>query len=155
MRWNVLAVALVGALTACADDPFSPEDVAGFYPLASVDGHDIGWYHHVAGADCQFAFTAGGLEILVTGAFELNLDYDVRCFGTNPFDALGFLRVFGERTREDKDLVLLEGRGPDLVYPAALDNWTLEVQRSGDHLTLRFTDAVRTWWADPVLVLGP
>ena len=86
MRWTHVAIPVIIALNGCDDDPFSPEDVAGFYPLSSVDGHDVGWYHDVGAADCQVAFIAGGLEITDSGQFDLDLDYNARCFGTDPFD---------------------------------------------------------------------
>lgn len=155
MRWTHIAVAIIVALSGCADDPFSPEEVAGYYPLASVDGHDVGWYHDVAGADCQVAFIAGGLEILPSGSFNLGLDYNTRCFGTDPFDGSGILGVVGSTTREDGDVVLLQGSGPDMINPAHFDRWTLEVRIEGPQLTLRFVGFPRTWWGDPILGLGP
>ena len=155
MRWNQVAVPIVVALFGCADDPFSPEEVAGYYPLASVDGYDVGWYHDVGGADCQVAFVAGGLEIQASGEFDFDVDYDVRCFGVDPFDAAGYLHVFGDRTREEDGILLLEGWGPDLINPVYSDRWTLQVERSGDHLTLRFVGFAREWWGDPILGLGP
>ena len=156
MRWQTIAVPLIVALSGCgAGDAFKPEDVAGFYPLASVDGHDVGWYHDVAAADCQVAFIAGGLEVLPSGAFELDLDYNVRCFGTDPFDGTGNLHVFGGTTRQEGGVILLHGRGPDMINPAYTERWTLEVQAAGPQLTLRFVGFPRTWWGDPILGLGP
>jgi hypothetical protein len=155
MRWTRLTVSIIIALNGCDDDPFRPEDVAGFYPLASVDGHDVGWYHDVGAVDCQVAFIAGGLEILSSGKFDLDLDYNARCLGTDPFDASGSLRVFGSSTRKDGDVLILEGKGPDMIYPASLSRWTLEVHVAGSQLTVRFVGFPRTWWGDPILGVGP
>lgn len=155
MRWKLVAVPVIVALSGCAKDPFKPEDVAGFYPLSSVDGHDVGWYHNVAATDCQVAFIAGGLEILPSGEFDLDLDFNARCFGTDPFDGSGFLHVFGKTTRKDGDVLLLQGTGPDMVHTSFTTRWTLEVRVAGEQLTVRFVGFPRTWWGDPILGLGP
>ena len=50
----------------------------------------------------------------------------------------GFLHVVGNTTREDGDVLLLQGSGPDMVNPYSVSRWTLEVRVTGPQLTVRF-----------------
>jgi len=144
------------AASGCgAEAAFDPADVAGRYPLSQVDGHAPGWYHQLGAIDCQAAFIAGKLEIQPTGAFDLDLDYDFRCIGTDPFDGSGNLSVYGSSMREEGEVLMLYGFGPDLINPPSTDHWTLEARRSGSQLIVRFVGFARTYWGDPVLTLGP
>ena len=148
-----LGAALIGA--ACgAEKAFNPSEVAGLYPIIQVDGHDLGWYHHLGYVDCQVAFIDGKLTLSANGVFDLDLVYNVRCFGPDPFDGSGRLRILGNSMSEENELVILRGSGPNLIAGGA-DNWTLEVRRDDPYITLRFVGFYRDFWADPVLTMGP
>jgi hypothetical protein len=149
---------LCGAL-ACGKEtvaPLKPGDYVGHYQLAEVDGHQLGWYHQLAAVDCSAAFTTGRLTIAPDRYFHLSLRYNFRCLGTDPFDGEGVLGVSGDDIRSTKDVIVLNGYGPDLIGPGA-DRWSLEVrpQGSGDRIEVRFWGFAREYWADPILMMGP
>lgn len=158
-----LSCALIGA--ACrseeAFDPsaiehFDPADVAGFYALNQVDGHAIGWYHQMAAVDCQIAFIGGELELAPNANFDLDLDYNFRCIGTDPVDGSGSMKIFGRIRYKENGAYILGGSGPNLIDPErALDNWALEVRPNDPFVTLRFAGFYREYFADPVLTMGP
>lgn len=113
---------LIGAacretFSAPREEAFDPTEVAGLYVLNQVDGHAIGWYHDLGTVDCQAAFINGQLELATNGQFDLDLDFNIRCFGTDPFDGTGRINVYGSRMRKEGDLVLLTGLGPNFVDP--------------------------------------
>lgn len=164
-RGTALALGCVLIGAACrsreALDPseieyFDPAEVAGFYALHQVDGHAIGWYHHMAAVDCQIAFIEGELELAPNANFELDLDYNFRCIGTSPVDGSGTMKVFGRIRYMENDAYILGGSGPNFVEPErGLDNWMLEVRLNDPFVTLRFAGLYREYFADPVLTMGP
>src|SRR5262245_7940797 len=90
-------IAALSTAVACGgdDDDLNPVDYAGSYALAKVDGHEPGWYHQMGAVDCQLAFTSGSLVITANKQFRLQLAYDFRCFGTDPFDGSDYLVIVG------------------------------------------------------------
>lgn len=158
----MLSVALIVA--GCADnatepapeETFDPAEVAGVYAIHEVDGHPVGWYHDLAAVDCQAAFLDGQLDIGENGQYILDLDYDFRCLGTDPFDGSGRFYAQGTIKYKEGEVFVLSGLGPNFVDPARVwDNWTFELRPNGDYVELRFAEFYRDYWADPVITLGP
>ena len=155
------ALGIVALCIGCANEPQEPEfydpaDVAGFYALHEVDGHAIGWYHSMAAVDCQVAFVTGRLELAPNANFILDLGYNFRCIGTNPVDGSSSMRIQGKIRYRENQAYVLGGIGPNLVEPERVfDNWTLEVTPNGEHVTLRFAGGYRSYFADPVITMGP
>ena len=158
----MLSAALIVA--GCADnatepapqETFDPAEVAGVYAIHEVDGHPVGWYHDLGAVDCQAAFLDGQLDIGENGQYILDLDYDFRCLGTDPFDGSGRFYAQGTIKYKEGEVFVLSGLGPNFVDPARVwDNWTFELRPNGDYVELRFAEFYRDYWADPVITLGP
>jgi hypothetical protein len=138
------------------EDRLDPAAVAGVYRLHQVDGHDIPWYHQLAGVDCRAAFVVGQLELETDASFFLTLDYDYRCLGANPGDGSATLTVRGTIRHRDDGIYYLHGTGPNFVNPQlGVDRWTLSVTPNGEFVTLRFTETYGEFFADPILTMGP
>ena len=150
------------ALTACSasesqePDAFDPADVAGFYALHEVDGHALGWYHQLGAVDCRVAFVAGELELAPNAYFILHLDYNFRCLGTDPGDGSSSMGIHGQIRSRKNQAYVLGGTGPNFFDTTrGFDSWTLEVTPNGEYVTLRFAGDYRSYFADPVLTMGP
>jgi hypothetical protein len=150
-------VALIAGAFSCSDStaPLSTADYVGEYELTAVDGHPIGWYHQLNGVNCRAAFTLGELSISAAMQWRLDLEYDYRCLGAVSGDGEGRLTTYGTVVRSTPALFTLHGTGPDPINPAFAVNWSIEVRPVGENLELRFTGAVREFWADPVLTMEP
>lgn len=158
----MLSVVLIAA--GCADNAteppeeeyFDPAEVAGVYAIHEVDGHPVGWYHHLAAVDCQAAFVDGQLDIGENGQYIIDLAYNFRCIGTESFDGSDRFYAHGSIRYKEGEVFVLQGLGPNFVDPARVwDNWTFEVRPNGDYVELRFAGFYREYWADPVITLGP
>ena len=135
---------------------FDPAEVAGIYALSQVDNRAPGWYHQMGAVDCQIAFIGGDLEVASNANFELDLDYNFRCIGTNPVDGSGAMKIVGRVLFKENDAFILGGSGPNFVEPErSVDNWRLEVRPHDPFVTLRFAGFYREYFADPVLTMGP
>ena len=158
-KWctRVAASVVLCGLVSCDNTvaPMKLGDHVGMYALAQVDGHQLGWYHQMGAVDCSAAFTHGGLTIGPDEYWRLELAYDVRCLGTDPFDGSDTLFAVGYVVRPTPQRIVLNGFGPDLIGRPA--NWSIEVRPlAPDSLVeVRFLGSVRDDWADPVLTLGP
>jgi len=154
---RVAMIAALSSALACGDDEedLNPADYAGFYALAQVDGHDPGWYHQMGGVDCEVAFTSGSLVITANKQFRLDLDYDFRCFGTDPFDGSDVLVIIGTDIKSSPGQIVLNGIGPDFIGGTSRERWSFDAYPRGDHLEMRFYGLVREYWADPLLMMGP
>lgn len=136
---TVAACGTEGSVDPSEIEYFDPAEVAGFYALNQVDGHAPGWYHQMGAVDCQVAFIGGELEVAPNANFELDLDYDFRCIGTNPVDGSGAMKISGKIRYKENDAFILGGLGPNLVEPERnVDNWLLEVRSNDPFVRLRF-----------------
>ena len=154
------AIALVtGALIALSgcgeDDPLSPENLAGTYPLALVNGGSPSEYHAVAAADCTAAFQTGSLIINRDHSFEFQVAYYYHCTTTNAMEGPGTIIVVGDDARIVNGVLYLDGCGPALGTPTACPAWTLDVRPSLPQLTVQFLGAAALFWGDPVFTMGP
>jgi hypothetical protein len=159
LKGSMVLVAVVAACNQSSgleDTSFDPADIAGVYDLHQVDGHDLGWYHDLAAVDCQVAFVDGQLELDTDSRFLLSLDYDYRCVDANPVDGSSRLGVQGTILRRSGNTYYLGGLGPG-YHPigVGIDNWTLSLTPDGAFVTLRFTGAYGSYFADPIITLGP
>ena len=153
-------IPVIAAAFACrADSPSGPEaldpvDFHGVYPLAMVDGHALGWYHHTAN-NCQVAFAGDGTLTIGSGQpFLLALPYEYRWLDGNGTEGSSFLQVAAGRIESTATQLQLLGYGPDPFGPGVMP-WMLEVTPNGEYITVRFRGAATLIWADPVLTLGP
>ena len=150
-------IGILPALLSCggAEAALSPSDHLGRYALAQVDGHDLGWYHQLNAVDCAAAFTSGELVMGPAEEFSLELAYDYRCLGAQPFDGSDEFRVVGFDITALPGRIVLNGTGPDFTGLDYFD-WTLNVRPlAGDRVELRFGGRQGGYWGDPVLILGP
>ena len=135
---------------------FNQADVAGFYAIHQVEGHDIPWYHQIGGVNCQVAFSSGGLDIDPVSGFTLDLDYNYRCVDGDPPDGSGSIFVRGAIRYYLKGTYALAGTGPNLIAPqAGFDDWFMTVKPDGDFLEFKFTGVYGDYMGNPVLTLGP
>lgn len=106
--------------------------------------------------DCQIAFIGGELELAPNANFDLDLDYNFRCIGTNSGDGSGSMKIVGKIRYKENGVFILGGSGPNFVEAdRAFDNWMLEVRPDDPFVTLRFAGFYREYFADPVLTMGP
>ena len=149
-------VALLAA-TSCdaAEQVLSPTDYSGQYALTSVNGRDLGWFDYIAGADCQVAYTSGLLVITDKRQFRLVIDYDLRCFGTDPFDGHDNVIVVGTDIKPTETNLVLNGVGPDMIGGRGFDRWSIDVRPIGANVEMTFFGFNGEFFADPVFVLGP
>jgi hypothetical protein len=94
-----------------------PAEVAGVYAISEVDGHPLGWYHHLAAVDCQAAFIDGQLDIGENGQYIIDLDYNFRCIGTDSFDGSDRFYAHGSIRYKEGEVFVLQGLGPNFVDP--------------------------------------
>jgi hypothetical protein len=163
-RLVLLAIAACVAGSGCRIYPDAPDDprdfdaaaVAGFYPIYQIDGNPIGWYHQLAGVNCQVAFITGGLEVAPDKSFHLRLDYNFRCPENIIPDGSDDLSIFGSVITFQDNVYRLRGSGPNLIVPErGFDTWFLEVRPTGEFVSLRFGDPYGDFFAHPELTLGP
>jgi hypothetical protein len=156
-RVNVRLVAMIALVASgCSGETLlAPGDLAGTWPLQQIDGHPLGWYHWT-NVECQAAPTEGELEIEADRSWRFEMAYDFRCVGATSYDGSSSLLVSGDDARGTERLVILLGRGPDLVGNVPdLVPWTLEVTPMGELMQVRFSGDARYVWADPVFTMGP
>lgn len=135
---------------------FNQADVAGYYAIHQVEGHDIPWYHQIGGANCQVAFVTGGLEIAAVAGFSLDLDYNYRCVDSDPPDGSGSIRIRGAIRYYLKGDYALGGTGPNLIVPEqGFDDWFMTITPDGEFLRFRFTGLYGDYMGNPELTLGP
>ena len=149
-------VAVLSAQISCgAEQALDHGDHLGRYALVQVDGHDLGWYHQLNAVDCAAAFTTGELVMGPGEEFYLELAFNFRCFGAQPYDGSDEFRVVGYDIVSFPDRIVLNGNGPDLGVPGDF-GWVLNVRPlAGDRIELRFAGFEGEYWGDPVLILGP
>jgi hypothetical protein len=161
MRALVVAIIAITVASSCDSgvvEPLKAADYVGRYALSAVDGHQPGWYHQLAGVDCSAAFMPGELVIRPDMSWRLELPYNFRCLGVDPFDGADVLVVQGFQLRATAEQLLLNGHGPDLIRgPGYIDRWSLNIHplEPGSHLEVRFSGFERDYWGDPVLTMGP
>ena len=154
---GILVAAVLAQASCGAEQALNQGDHSGRYALVQVDGHDLGWYHQLNAVDCAAAFTSGELVMGPGDYFLLQLSYNFRCLGADPFDGSDRFAVFGGTIIALPDKLTLNGTGPDLIGgPQSLDRWTLNVvPLAGDRIELRFAGFEGQYWGDPILILGP